>query len=229
MNLRRIIIFALLIALLLAAYIAWNKKSSTTTTKLPGMNEYTIDNIKVQTEIPEEFTRTAVEFLKRTTKESSIPSELTLPLQNKGDDQNGPAYIGNWNKDGQFFSFLVGLTTNSKAINYMRIWVMPQSTPVTAKEANAHLSAIFLQSYLSQFGEISCSAPQNTEKLTECGKMKTDEAGNLLGVTVRSPITLVPPQSMSSQPEADVPTVTIISACFIPKDGTPVYSASLCL
>lgn len=170
--------------------------------------------------LPREFRPAASEFLKTAVKNQFIPDTTQFILQEKQPGQPGDTYIANWNRDGQFFSFLVGLRADNKDINYQRIWIMPQAEPIDDLKATKYLQSIFTGEFLEQFDTISC---KTTEALTECGDMKTDEEENLHGITVRSPVALPPPPGVPPM------EFTIVSACFVPRAGTSAYTSSLCV
>ncbi len=223
----RLITIGIVVAAFLAGFILWPWISGSLSTKSPF---YTFGNRRIQTDMPKEIANQANTFLETTVKKDLIPSEFAFTLQEKATGDRGNVYIANWNRDGQFISFLVGLTANNKAINYQRIWTMPAAEPLDTDKAVSSLQTIFLPSFLDQFGSVGCTQTQpEGNPRTQCGRMKTDAQGNLLGVTVQTPVTLTPPPGATPVPGITLPEVTIVSACFVPKDGTPVYSSPLCI
>jgi len=218
MFINRLIIVCSIIALTLGGVILWPWVSSQFFTPDPSA-------------LPKEFRQAVEAFGKTTIKKSLYPDTLSFTLQEKATADRGDVYITNWNKDGTFFSFLVGLTKNNKAINYQRVWTMPRAEPVDAEIAQKYFQSVFDEAYLTQLGTISCKSTPTEKgvKVTECGIMKTDSAGNLMGVTVRTPVLLAPPTNETPPAGVIPPEITTISACFVPKEGTPAYLSSLCI
>ncbi len=232
MTSNRPLIVVTIIALILGGYILWPTISTRFSPNAkPKANTFTYGTLTVKTPLPSHITQQAIDFLKLTTKETLLPKELGLFLSEKASGNRGDVYLGNWNQNGVYFSFLVGLTSNNKAINYQRIWVMPVPEELTPQKANILLSQTFRESFLSDRNNLTCSVDKNAkpDPVTACAAMKSDASGNLLGVTVQSPIVLPPPPGATPPPGAIVPPVTIVSACFIPKDGTTVYTAPICI
>lgn len=232
MTSNRLLITITIVAAALGGYILWPTLSARfAPSGKANLHTYTYGPLTVKTPLSSELTKEAIDFLKVTTKETLLPKELGLFLSEKAEGNRGDIYIGNWNQSGIYFSFLVGLTSNNKAINYQRIWVMPQPEDLTPQKAATLLSQTFRDSFLSERANLTCSVDKTAkpEPVTSCASMKSDPQGNLLGVTVRSPVTLPPPAGVTPPPGLVVPPVTVVSSCFVPKAGTPAYTASLCI
>lgn len=225
--LNRLILAGSLIALILGVVIAWPDISA----RLGQAVKQQQGSIRIQSDLPRGIVSEASAFIKLAVKASLLPEELQLMMQEKATTEKGSVYFATWNRDGQFFSFLVGLTRDDQAINYQRIWTMPQTAPLTEEAATEALSTVYASDFLSRFSPVTCAAvPQKQgQALTECGGIKTAPSGDLVGVTVRSPVKLDPPPGASPSAGGDIPTVTIVSACFVPKEGASVYPTSLCI
>ena len=205
MIINRLIILAVFVALILGGVIMWPKIS-------PSFAPDPSD-------LPKKFREPTSAFLKTTLKSAFFPDTLIFTLQEKEPNQKGDVYIANWNRDGQFLSFLVGLTSNNTAINYQRVWIMPEVQPIDEDAANTKLNEIFSDSFLKETGPAVCKSGTPTE----CGAMKTNTSGDLVGNTVRSPVAIPPPPGVPPM------EFTIVSACFVPKAGTSHYTSSLCM
>jgi hypothetical protein len=230
--LNRIIVIGALGVVVLAGFIVGPRIKNTTTKKVPEMPSYVFNGVTIKTELEKSFAESFHTFLLKTTKASRLPKEITLTRTAKAANGSGDVYTGNWNVNGTYMSALVTLTSNNSHINYQRVWMMPVSEPIDHDKANTLLSDIFDPSFLKEVGTVACKDIQGSPEvaLTECGIMKTIDSGDLIGVTVKTPITLAPPPGSSPAPtDVVLPTVTVVSACFVPKEGTPMYTGSTCI
>jgi hypothetical protein len=169
-------------------------------------------------------------FAQSTVKTEFLPQTFTFVLQEKGTQERGDIYIANWNKDGKYISLLVGLTSNNKAINYQRVWTSPPADQVDQKRAMEYVKTLFTEPFLTSLGSLPCTeVTEQGKTLTQCGSMHTDATENLLGVTIRTPVTLTPPPGVTPPAGMPAPEATIISACFVPKEGTSAYTSSVCI
>lgn len=109
---------------------------------------------------------------------------------------------------------------------------MPKAQQMTNESATVLAREVFLDSFTQAVGPISC-APQSSvaeSAITECGSLKSQQTGDLYGITIKSPISLTPPPNAPSPSKASTAVeVTIVSSCFVPKDGTRFYTASMCI
>jgi hypothetical protein len=190
-----------------------------------------VQDITINSELPADLIEPYITFIKSSLKQAYIPKNMTVVLTQKSTDKIGNAYSAQWNQEGKFITALVGLTGDNKRINYQRIWTMPASTEIDEKIANSMLQELFQESYLSNLPSIRCAEAKAAidTKITECGTLKTNTTGDLIGVTVRSPISLDPPPGATAPSGFTPPQVTIVSACFIPKEGTPQYVSGMCI
>lgn len=206
-------------------------KSPTAPANSAAMKAATIDGITVKSELETETATAAVSFIKTALKPEDIPQELTFQTLGKADETRGLSAVANWNKNGKFVSVLAGSTKENKPA-YFRIWTMPTGESVTEAQAKTFLNNLFSPTFLKQFPEkITCQGvtnPTDGSALTECAAMKTIETGELVGVTVRAPITLQPPPGAAVPTGVSNPKVIIVSACSVPKEGTSFYPSPNC-
>lgn len=194
-------------------------------------NSVAFDNLTIKTDLNKNELEPGVAFLKKTLAADLQPTDITL--QTLGNSQTGGdiSYVGSWNKNGKFVSFLSGLSPQKKPA-YYRVWMMPQGESVTLAQAQSYLKEMFTSDYLNQFtSPLACKdikAPDNST-VTECAVMKTTDSGDLVGVTVRAPVILEPPPNATIPTGVPSPKVVIVSACLIPKDATAVYPAGSCI
>ena len=185
------------------------------------VNEYLLSDILVTTEVTSGEAQAVINFLKITLKENYVPKELTVREAFAGNDKRPPEYRGSWNRDGRYLSVLYVPQFNSSTPLYLRVWILEQADAVDLEKATSMLKEIFKDDFLSLVGDIACRKNKLEEgggSLTECGSLKTQENASLLGVTVRSPVPIE---------ESEIKG-TAVSACFIPKESTSLYSSSLC-
>jgi hypothetical protein len=220
----RLIILCSVLIIALTSIIVWQSFIKAPNTKTNSVN---IDGVELTTTLPVAVHRDVITFLKSSLKPELVPETLSFTLQDPAPGQPGDIHFANWNRDGMFFSFLVGLRKDNQGLNYQRIWTMPPAGPMDEQTAKTHLASVFDSSFLSHFADVTCGTTQNTPSRTDCGSMKTKDSGDLVGITVRSPFLLE--QHPEATPVPGIPPVTIIAACFVPKAGTPVYTDSLCI
>jgi hypothetical protein len=220
----RLIILCSVLIIVLTSIIVWQSFFKAPETKSNSVN---IEGIELTTTLPSAVHRDVIAFLKSSLKPELVPETLSFTLQDPAPGQPGDTHFANWNRDGMFFSFLVGLRKDNQGLNYQRIWTMPPAGPMDEQTAQTHLARIFDSAFLSNFANVACTTSKDTPPRTDCGSMKTQDSGDLLGVTVRSPFQLE--QLPGTTPVPGIPPVTIIAACFVPKAGTPVYTDSLCI
>ena len=209
-------------------FAAGGTKPSSTATAIQAT---TVEGITVKSELSPETAAGAVSFMKTALKPEDIPQELTFQSIGKADETRGLSAVANWNKNGKFVSVLAGSTKENKPA-YFRIWTMPTGESVTEAQAKSFLSNLFSPAFLKNFPDkITCQGVQNpvdASALTECAAMKTIESGDLVGVTVRAPITLQPPPGAPAPSGVTNPKVIIVSACSVPKEGTTFYPSPNC-
>ena len=210
------IIFILVILLSILVYRKGGRE------KIDGkVNEYILSDILVTTEVTSGEAQDVINFLKKSLKENYAPKELTIREAFPGKDKRPAEYRGSWNRDGQYLSVLYVPQFNSQTPFYMRVWILPQEEGIDVEKATSMLKEIFKEDFISLVGDIAChkiKLQDGGANLTECGSLKTQENGGLLGVTVRSPVPIE---------ESDIKG-TAVSACFVPKESTSLYSSSLC-
>lgn len=204
-------------------------------TSKPGgqtaMQSTTVAGITVKSQLAAATAESAVSFIQLALKVEDQPQELTFQSIEQADETRGPAAVANWNKNGKFISVLAG-ETNDKKPAYFRIWTMPTGEKVTETQAKTLLANLLSPEYLNNFPtKISCQNAKNPTDgtdITECAAMKTLDNGNLVGVTVRAPITLQPPPGAPIPTGVENPKVIIVSACSVPREGTSFYPAPNC-
>lgn len=206
-------------------------KPAATPAPQAAVNTATVDDISVKSELSEDILKTVIVYVKQALKQDFVPTEMTFQSIDKGDENRGPSYVANWNKNGKFISLLVGNTKENK-LAYTRIWIMPPGTSVNQAQAQSMLADLFAPEYLKNFpAAVPCQAatnPLDQKQLTECAAMKTMTSGDLYGVTVRAPITLQPPPGAPMPSGVANPEVVVVSACAVPKEGTSFYPGSTC-
>ncbi len=225
-----IVVLSVIVAFL-AGFILWPRVAGFMDKSGAPQQTLVYGDLTLKTSLASPLAQQVASFLQTATKKSLIPSELVLRVSEKAEGPRGDVFMGNWNHDGKFMSVLVGLTSNNEAINYIRVWHMPLASEVNKEKAQVLLSDILDEGFLKDRSVSSCTqiVTQEQKTITECGAMKSDTNGNLLGVTVRTPITLPLPPDITPQPGLTQPDVTVVSACFVPKDGTPAYTTALCI
>lgn len=213
------IVWIILILVILLGILVYRKGARE---KIDGkVNEYILSDISVTTEVTSGEAQDVINFLKKSLKENYVPKELTILKAFPGKDKRPAEYRGSWNSDGQYLSVLYVPQFNSQTPFYIRVWVLPQADEVDVEKATSMLKEIFKDDFISLVGNIACHKIKLQDgggSPTECGSLKTQENGGLLGVTVRSPVTIE---------ESDI-NGTAVSACFVPKESTSLYSSSLC-
>ncbi len=201
-------------------------------TAAPELVTYTISDITVHADVSEEVASMAVDFVKQSLTADFVPPEITIQKAQDANEQTGPAHIANWNKDGMYISLLMGLTRDGAAVEFLRAWYMPTGDTTNASEAKKLLEAVFEPAYVSTDISLNCrsvASPDGSGDITECSQMKTDEANNLRGFTVRAPIILAPPEGTQLPPGVTPQKTIAVSACFVPAVATPAYPADTCL
>ncbi len=233
MMLNKGIFVILVIVFLLTGYIAWPYIRNNLYLEPAGSEKtVTSDGVTVRTSLEPALTKEAISFIRVATKRDLLPADIVLRRTQKGNEKLGDVYMASWNKDGKYLTLLVGLTLNNEAINYERIWHAPiADNDDNAQRAQKLLLEVFDEGFVQEKPFSSCEKtnPSSEKPLTECGAMKTDANGNLFGVTVRTPVTLMPTTEISQTPDPGQPDVTVVEACFVPKAGTSAYTASLCI
>lgn len=188
----------------------------------PDFNKYELDSISVITELNKEEAESVVDFMTQSLEGELLPDEMNITLAVEAKNDNPAEYRGNWNKDGNFITILYVPGPNENEPQYMRIWTLRAYEPISTSKSMPLFSEIFNQEFLASSGQISCQQSNlpSGETITECGSLKTQEDGNLQGVTIRGPVLT------EDDPESEF---TVISSCFIPKEGTQFYSSDLCI
>jgi hypothetical protein len=161
-----------------------------------------------------------------------LPADLSFQFVDRGAQNRGDAYVTAWEKNGKFISLLFGLTLDSKNINYIRIWIMPPGESVTQDQAESLLADVYSAEFLTSVGTPACGPamdPQTNATITECAKLITTSEGNLEGITVRTPFQLQPLPGTQQTSSPSGQSVIIVSSCYVPKDGAPVYPGQSCI
>ncbi len=200
-----------------------------------SLKKYAIGSFVIRGKITKREAERITSFLTQTVKESLRPKELVLRPAPTPQGQNippPPTYMGNWNIDGKYLSFLYGLTADKKQPAYYRVWTMTPGSTVTTAQAREYLGSLIAETQLAKFGEVSCKEtvdPGTQKPVTECAALKTEEDGTLMGITVRAPVVIDQPKEKTQLFPVPPQTVIITSACLIPKEGTEFYQASSCI
>lgn len=213
-----ILVLILIAAGIFAGLYAFPRTSSDKPGRTP-QKEYKSGNLSIQSELSKEKMQTIASFLEESLNPSLMPQELVLRPATKGEDTSGIQYFGSWNKDGTFVQFLYVEGTDDKNPLYYRVWTLPLGENITREQASSLAAENFRQEYLASLGELSCRENKVQDKnVTECASLKTASDGSLKGVTVRAPIE-----------SAGQPSAIMVSACLVPKEGTPMYAAPSCI
>ncbi len=205
------------------------------TSQPPGikLQEYKFANLTINIGTERNIAEIINSFFQNTLKPDLLPKEISFQLTEKAKEGRGDGHTGRWNKDGKYLSVLYGASTDPKKPAYFRIWFMPPGEDTNKLQATTLLHEVFSDKFLNDLGEINCQKSMSTQEkaeVTECAKMKTLDNGNLIGVTVRAPITLdQAPPGITPTTNTSKVKVTIVSACLIPKEGTQYYSHSACI
>jgi hypothetical protein len=191
---------------------------------------HVIEGVTIDADLKKEALTAMVAFLRLAIKPDLLPSELTLALAEKGEGAKNDAYIASWNKDGKFMGLLVASGPDPNIPSYLRIWTMQTAETIDKNRANELLNEFLTSAFIASVGELECRSPEVIEKEilpVECAKMHAQPDGMLLGLTVRTPVTLASPSELPTD-TADA-EVTIASACAVPKEGALNYTSPACI
>lgn len=232
---RAIIICSTLFAVLLLVFIRLKLTSTPPAPPAnPGLNSWPVAGLTIRTPGDENQARILADFLQKSLDSELMPSEISLYPTS---DQNAVAdprqtLLGSFNKDGKFVQILVGLNPQ-KQIAYLRVWLSPEGkeSQLTPFRSDTLISQLVNPAWRRSLPAITCqetTSRQTGELLTECSSIKTLDHGDLAGVTVRSPFTILPPPGLPLPSGTPPVQVTIIAACLIPKGQTAGYRSSVC-
>lgn len=201
-------------------------------TKPPSsaLTRHVIEGITIDADLKKEALAATVAFLRSAIKPNLLPSELTLTLAEKGEGAKNDAYIASWNKDGKYLSVLVASGPDPKIPSYLRVWTMQSAIAINKERAEEFLNEFLSPAFIASVGTLECRSPEVLKKEilpVECAKMQAQPDGMLLGLTVRTPVTLTPPSELPT--DAADAEVTVASACAVPKEGAPNYTSPACI
>ncbi len=185
-----------------------------------GENSYIASGILYNTTLAQNEAEKLSEFLKVSLKESYVPEELNLVSTVNKD--NAEEFRGTWlAEDNKPLSVLYVFSKKERVPLYMRVWRIEEKPELNYQMAITLSEEIFNEEFLGKVGESGCRERtfKDNPPIMECTKMQRQENGEIVGITLRSPV-LIEELGVEG---------TAVSACLVPKESSATYIAPICI
>lgn len=183
-------------------------------------SSYVVSGILYHTTLAQEKAKELSSFLEDSLKEGYLPEELNLVSATAEDGTK--EFRGTWlASDNELLNVLYVLDNRERIPLYMRAWRMNDKLGLDDQVAIVLSEEIFNEDFLSRVGEIKCQERvlEGNPSITECTQIQKQEEGEIIGVTLYSPILI---EELGSDG-------TVVSACLVPKENATSYIARTCI
>ncbi len=217
MNKKKLFIIALgLVALGIFVFLLKDDFSQFT----KGSKNYVASGILYHTTLTRNEAGELSGFLKDSLREEYVPEELRL--ESVLDKDGTEEFKGTWRtEDNKLLTVLYVSDKKEHSPLYMRVWRMHEEPGLNSKISASLLGGIFNEEFLTSIGEVECRdrVLENNPPVTECARMQKQTNGEIIGITLHSPVAI----------EGFSITGTAVAACLVPKEKAGVYLAPICI